>query len=282
MPEQSEFHRIFAKYPNILKPLHRFKRKSHCIEHAIPTNEKIVKSKLRRTSPKTQKVIDEQINQWLREGIISRSDSPFASCPRVVKKKCGSPRVCIDYRNLNATSILSSYPIPHIQSMMDNLFGSKVFSVLDLKSAYFNVPVRQQDKHKTAIIVKSGCYEFNYLPFDLKCAPATFMRFIHEVLYSQAPELKNSTEVYLDDILIHTPNVATHKVVLEKFCQCLNNYNLGISVPKCVLRQPSLNYLRYQISAEGYTATDEKAKAINDYSLPLISTSDSHSHRIYT
>ena len=74
--------------------------------------------------------------------------------------------------------------------MMDNLFGSKVFSVLDLKSAYFNVPIRKQDKHKTAIIVKSGCYEFNYLPFGLKSVPATFMRFIHEVLYSQAPELK--------------------------------------------------------------------------------------------
>ena len=190
LPEQSEFHRIFAKYPNILKLLHRFKRKSHCIERAIPTNRKIVKSKLKRISPETPKIIDEQINQWLREGIISRSDSRYASCPHVVKKKCGSPRVCIDYRNLNATSILSSYPIPHIQSMMDNLFGSKVFSVLDLKSAYFNVPICRQDKHKTAIIVKSGCYEFNYLPFGLKSVPATFMRFIHEVLYSQAPELK--------------------------------------------------------------------------------------------
>ena len=176
--------------------------------------------------------------------------------------------MCIDYRNLNATSILWSYPIPHIQSMMDNLLGSKVFSVLDLKSAYFNVPIRLQGKHKTTIIEKSRCYEFNYLPFDLKSAPATFMRFIHEVLYSQAPELKNSTEVSLNDILIHTPHVATHKVVLEKVCQCLSNYNLGICLPKCVLGQSSLIYLGYQISAEGYTATDEKIKAINDYPPP--------------
>ena len=150
--------------------------------------------------------------------------------------------------------------------MKDNLFGSNVFSVLDLKSAY--VPFRQQDKHKTAIIVKSGWYEFNYLPFGLKSALATFMRFIHEVLYSQAPELKNLTEVYLDDILIRAPDVAIHKVVLEKVCQCLSHYNLGINLPKCVLGQPSLNYLGYQISAEGYTATDEKVKAINDYPIP--------------
>ena len=74
--------------------------------------------------------------------------------------------------------------------------------------------------------------------------------------------------MYLDDTLIHTPDVATHKVVLEKVCQCLSNYNLGISLLKCVLGQPSLNYLEYQISAEGYTATDGKVKAINDYTLP--------------
>ena len=203
LPEQSEFHRIFAKYPDILKPLHTSKRKSHCIEHAIPTNGKIVKSKLRRTSLKTQKIIDEQINPWPREGIIFRSDSPYASCPHVVKKMCGSPRVCIDYRNLNATSILSSYPIPHIQLTMDNLFGSKVFSVLDLKSAYFNVPICQQGKHKTAKIVKSGCYEFNYLPFDLKFAPATFIRFIPEVLYSQA--LNNSSAKSLDNSRTSNP-----------------------------------------------------------------------------
>ena len=192
-----------SRYPKILNPPHRYQRKAHGIEHAIRINGKIVRSKLRRTSPEIQKIIDSQKTEWLTDGIISRSDSPYSSCLHVVPKKNGKHRVCVDYRNLNATSVLESYPIPHLHSMMDNLLGSKVFSVLDLKSAYFNVPIRKQNRPKTAFITKSGCFEFNYLPFGLKSAPASFMRFIHEVLYSQDPELREHTEIYLDDILIH-------------------------------------------------------------------------------
>ena len=268
LPEKSEFHSILAKYPKILNPPHRFKRVKHGIEHSINTNGNIVKSKLRRTSPETQKVIDEQIDEWLREGIVFRSDSPYASCLHVVPRKSGKPRVCVDYRNLNAISLLKSYPIPHIHSMLDNLYGSKIFSVLDLKSAYFNVPVREQDKCKTAFIVKNGCYAFNYLPFGLKSAPATFMHFIHEVLYSQIPSLKNFTEVYLDDILIHTPDIQSHKEILDQVCQCLSKFNLGINLSKCVLGQSSINYLGFSINSHGYTATNEKVKAIIDFPLP--------------
>ena len=209
-PEKSEFHKILSKYPNILNPPHRHERKSLGIEHAIHTNGKIVHSKLRRTSPEAQKIIDSQISEWLMDGIVSRSDSPYSSCLQVVPKKSGKHRMCVDYRNLNAICVLESYPIPHLLSMMDNLFGSKVFSVLDLKSAYFNVPIREQDRPKTAFITKSGCYEFNYLPFGLKSAPASFIRFIHKVLYSQAPELRENTEVYLDNILIHTQDKDSH------------------------------------------------------------------------
>ena len=113
--------------------------------------------------------------------------------------------------------------------MMDNLFGSKVFSVLDLKSAYFNVPIRKQDRPQTAFITKSGCFEFNYLPvpFGLKSASASFMRFIHEVLYSQDPELREHTEIYLDDILIHTkrwkhPQNCSRKSVRMFSKECAN------------------------------------------------------------
>ena len=86
-----------------------------------------------------QKLFDEQINEWLRDGIISRSDSFFASCFHVVSKKCGKHRVCVDYKRLNAISILEAYPILPIHSSLDNLYGSRVFSVIDLKSAYHNV-----------------------------------------------------------------------------------------------------------------------------------------------
>ena len=142
-PEKSEFHKILSKYPQILNPPHRQERKSHGIEHAIHTNGEIVHSKLRRTSPEVQKIIYSQISEWLMDGIVSRSDSPYSSCLHVVPKKSGRHRVCVDYRNLNAICVLESYPISHLHSIMDNLFSSMVFSVLDLKSAYFNVLIRK-------------------------------------------------------------------------------------------------------------------------------------------
>ena len=89
-------------------------------------------------SPEMQKVVDEQINEWLRDGIISRSDFPFASCLHVVPKKSGKHRVCVDYRRLNAISLLKAYPIPPIHSLLDNLYGICVFSVIDLKSRESN------------------------------------------------------------------------------------------------------------------------------------------------
>ena len=112
------------------------------IQHAIVTNGEIVKSKLRRMSPEMQKVVNEQINEWLKDGIISRNDSPFASCLLVVPKKIGKHCVCVDYRCLNAISLLKAYPIPPIHSLLNNLYGSRVFPVIDLKSAHHNVPIR--------------------------------------------------------------------------------------------------------------------------------------------
>ena len=92
---------------------------------------------------------------------------------------------------------------------------------MDLKSAYHNVPIRPKGRHKTAFMTKSGCYEFNYMPFSLKSALATFMRFVHKVLYSTNPELKNHTEVYLDDILIHTKDLESHQAIFDQICQIL-------------------------------------------------------------
>ena len=106
--KQSQFHDISAKYPDVVTLTSRFERRPVNIQHAIVANGEIVKRKLRRMSPEMQKVVDEQINEWLKDGIISRSNSPFASCLHVVPKKSGKHRVCVDYRRLNAISLLEA------------------------------------------------------------------------------------------------------------------------------------------------------------------------------
>ena len=89
-----------------------FKRQFENIQYAIVTNGAIVKSKLRRILPEMQKVVNEQLNGWLKDGVISRSDSLFGSCLYVVSKKFGKLRVCVDYRRLNVISLLEAYPFP--------------------------------------------------------------------------------------------------------------------------------------------------------------------------
>ena len=87
--------------------------------------------------------------------------------------------------------------------------------MIDLKSDYHNVPMRSEDRHKTAFMTKSGCYEFSYMPFGLKSAPANFMRFVYEVLYLTTPELKNHNKVYFDDTLIHIKDLESHQAVFD-------------------------------------------------------------------
>ena len=182
--------------------------------------------------------------------------------------KSDKHRVCVDYRRLNAISLLEAYPIPPIHSLLDDLYGNRVFSVIDLKSAYHNVPIRSEDGHKIAFITKSGCYEFNYMSFGLKSAPVTFMRFVHEVLYSSNPELKNHTEVYLDDILIHIKDLKSHQPIFDQIFQNLSRYNLSINLQKSIFTREKLNYLGFEVSAHGYFGTDEKIKAIVEYPFP--------------
>ena len=108
------------------------------------------------------------------------------------------------------------------------------------------------------------------MPFGLKSAPTTFTHFVHEVLYSSTPELKNHTEVYLDKILIHTKDFKSHQAVFDQICQNLSHYNLAIYLHKSILAHEKLNYISFKVSADGYSAKDEKIKTIVEY--PLMST----------
>ena len=102
LPKQSKFQDILAKFPDIVTPT--LDHQPVNIQHAFVTNGEIVKIKLRRMSPEMQKVVDEQINECLRDDVIKRSDSSFGSSLHVVPKKSCKHRVCVDYRRLNAIS----------------------------------------------------------------------------------------------------------------------------------------------------------------------------------
>jgi len=152
-------------------------------EHTINTGDhQPIRQPLRRQPFQHQEYIDEETERMLEYGIIEPAASPWASNVVLVKKKDGSLRFCVDYRQLNSITIKDSYPLPLIDNCLNALAGSSWFSTLDLRSGYYNVPIAEQNRDKSAFVTRSGCYRFAVMPFGLTCAPSVFQRLMDVVL----------------------------------------------------------------------------------------------------
>lgn len=151
-------------------------------EIKLRPDSKIVNVKPYRTGKKEKEVIDEQITLMLKEKVIRESVSPFNSPIVLVKKKAGSSRFCIDYRQLNNETIKDSFSLPHLDYTIDNLQNAKIYSKIDLRNGYWHIPIRETCKHKTAFKTHTGLYEFKRIPFGLCNAPSTFQRAMNSII----------------------------------------------------------------------------------------------------
>ena len=132
----------------------------------------------------------------LKAGIIEQSNSEWSAPMVLVKKKDNTLRICVDYRRLNAISCNDAYPMQRIDDLIDRLGRATYISTLDLTRGYWQVPVEERDKAKTAFCTPFGLFHFNVMPFGLKGAPATCQRLMDKVLQG----LNKFSAVYLDDI----------------------------------------------------------------------------------
>jgi transposase InsO family protein len=209
--------------------------------------------------------IDELVDDMLERGVIENSDSAWNAPVIVVRKKDGSPRICIDYRCLNSELTMRRYVIPKIGELLTSFKDAKYFSSCDLESAFWQIPVAEKDREKTAFTTSTGRYQFRRLPFGLKLAPFLFQRCINLVL---GEAMGIHALAYIDDIIIASPTLEKHFQSLEVVFKKLRAASLRVKLTKCEFVKTHINFLGHQIGPDGVQLHPSHLEAIRKYVAP--------------
>ncbi|GJY15758.1 putative reverse transcriptase domain-containing protein [Tanacetum coccineum] len=222
-----------------------------------------------RLAPSEMKELSEQLQELSDKGFIRPSSSPWGAPVLFVKKKDGSFRMCIDYRELNKLTVKNRYPLPRIDDLFDQLQGSSIYSKIDLRSGYHQLRVREQDVPKTAFRTRYGHYEFQVMPFGLTNAPAVFMDLMNRVC---KPYLDKFVIVFIDDILIYSKDEREHEEHLKAILELLKKEKLYAKFSKCEFWIPKVQFLGHVIDSRGIHVDPAKIESIKDWASPKTPT----------
>ncbi|GJU15817.1 putative reverse transcriptase domain-containing protein [Tanacetum coccineum] len=222
-----------------------------------------------RLAPSEMKELAEQLQELTDKGFIRPSSSPWGAPVLFVKKKDGSFRMCIDYRELNKLTVKNRYPLPRIDDLFDQLQGSSIYSKIDLRSGYHQLRVREEDIPKTAFRTRYGHYEFQVMSFGLTNAPAVFMDLMNRVC---KPYLDKFVIVFIDDILIYSKSKKEHEEHLRQILKLLKKEELYAKFSKCEFWISRVQFLGHVIDCRGIHVDPAKIESIKDWASPKTPT----------
>jgi hypothetical protein len=182
-----------------------------------------------------------------------------------VKKKDGTFRMCIDYRELNKITIKNKYPLPRIDDLFDQLQGAQIFSKIDLRSGYHQLKIRREDISKMAFRTRYGHYEYVVMPFGLANAPAAFMDLMNRVFHDF---LDQFVVVFIDDILIYSKSLEEHEDHLRRVLQRLRDKRLYAKFSKCEFWLDKVIFLGHVVSRDGISVDPRKVEAVVNWERP--------------
>jgi hypothetical protein len=229
------------------------------------TNDTPIFQRPRRLPQPISDEIERQCQELNSLDIIEPSMSPWSSPVVPVRKKDGSIRMCIDYRQLNKVTIPDKFPVPNLSDSIFGLHGTKFFTCLDLVRGYYQLPIDDQSRQYTAFSTQRNHWQFKRLSFGLRNAPSAFQREIQAVL-STFPSSK--VIAYIDDILIMGDSFAEHLALVSKVLHTLAMYNIKIKPSKCEWFRSEVKYLGHLVSQSGIKKTPEYVDKISEYPQP--------------
>ncbi|GKA95618.1 putative nucleotidyltransferase, ribonuclease H [Tanacetum coccineum] len=222
-----------------------------------------------RLAPSELEELSGQLKELQDKGFIRPSSSPWGAPVLFVKKKDGSFRMCIDYRELNKLTVKNRYPLPRIDDLFDQLQGSQFFSKIDLRSGYHQLRVHEDDIPKTAFRTRYGHFEFTVMPFGLTNAPAVFMDLMNRVC---RPYLDKFVIVFIDDILIYSKTQEEHVEHLRLVLELLKKEKLYAKFSKCEFWLREVQFLGHVINGNGIHVDPSKIEAVKNWKAPRTPT----------
>ncbi|GJZ20476.1 reverse transcriptase domain-containing protein [Tanacetum coccineum] len=264
IPVVKEFLDVFPEDLPGLPPVCQVEFQINLIPRAVPVAQTPY-----RLAPLEMQELSNQLQELTNRGFIRPSTSPWGAPVLFVKKKDGSFRMCIDYRELNKLTIKNRYPLPRIDDLFDQLQGSSVYSKIDLRSGYHQLRVKDEDIPKTAFRTRYGHYEFQVMPFGLTNAPAVFMDLMNRVC---KPYLDKFVIVFIDDILIYSRNEEEHANHLRIILELLRKEKLYAKFSKCDFWIHIVQFLGHLIDSQGLHVDPAKIEAVKNWTSPTTPT----------
>ncbi|KAL0534484.1 hypothetical protein IC582_028775 [Cucumis melo] len=222
-----------------------------------------------RMAPSELKELKMQLQELVDKGYIRLNVSPWGAPLLFVKKKDGTLRLCIDYRQLNKVTICNKYPLTRIDDLFDQLRGATLFSKIDIRSGYHQLKVRESDIAKTTFKMRYGHYEFRVMPFSLTNAPTIFMDLMNMIFHQY---LDQFVIMFIDDILVYSIDREAHEEHLRIVLQTLRDKQLYAKFKKCEFWLEQVVFLGHVVSAKGVSVDPQKVKAVVNWERPTSGT----------
>jgi len=216
-----------------------------------------------RVNPVKLKLIRQEVDYMLQNGIIEPSQSQWSSPCVLVPKADGTYRFCTDFRKVNSVTRTDSYPIPRVDDCIDKIGHANYVSKFDLLKGYWQVPLSRRAQELSAFVTPDGLFQYRVMPFGMKNAPATFQRMMNKVISGL-----DGCEVYIDDLVLYSASWEEHVKLLREFFRRLRDAHLTVNLSKSEFCRARVVFLGHIVGQGEVAPVASKVDAILNFPIP--------------